>query len=79
MIKECPFCGKTKLKIDARKGKFNYINGEKYIYYTASVRCNCCHARGPAVSKKFLEKSTSQVTILNALSEEAYNAWNNRL
>ena len=37
ILKQCPFCGATKLKIDkqTRNGRITY-----------SVRCNCCHARG---------------------------------
>lgn len=37
ILRPCPFCGATKLKIDkqTRNGRITY-----------SVRCNCCHARG---------------------------------
>lgn len=37
LLKPCPFCGNTKLKLDkhTRNGRVTY-----------SIRCNSCHARG---------------------------------
>ena len=40
-LKNCPFCGGEKLKIDSKRRN----NTETY-----SVRCNKCHARGGTVS-----------------------------
>ena len=40
-LKNCPFCGGEKLKIDSKSRK------DTEVY---SVRCNKCHARGGTVS-----------------------------
>ena len=41
-LKPCPFCGGASLKVEMKKSA-----GWRQSYrYTASVRCNKCHARG---------------------------------
>ena len=52
-LKPCPFCGSDKLKIDSKSGRIHYyekdgMNPWQNVVY--SIRCNCCHARGGAVS-----------------------------
>lgn len=40
-MKPCPFCGGASLKVEVKRS-----NGWRQSYrYTASVRCNKCHAR----------------------------------
>lgn len=46
-LKPCPFCGSTKLKIDSKRKLIHY---KHTVYYTTSVRCSCCHARGETTS-----------------------------
>lgn len=76
MNNSCPFCGKTKLKVDSKKGRpAGWVDGEHLFYYVVSVRCNCCHARGPSVSIKIPESSTNAVELCE---EAAFKAWNNR-
>lgn len=43
-LKPCPFCGSEKLKLEKKRTVY-----KGYKAYTASVRCNCCHARGGTV------------------------------
>lgn len=54
-LRECPFCKKNKLKVETKRKHVGY-NGLDYSVYllSASVRCNCCHARGPVVSGKVI-------------------------
>ena len=76
MKKSCPFCGKNKLKVDSRKG--SSAGWEKNVHlfsYVVSVRCNCCHARGPSVSVKIPDGATNAVTLCE---EAAIKAWNER-
>lgn len=41
-MKPCPFCGGASLKVEVKRS-----NGwRRSDRYTASVRCNKCHARG---------------------------------
>lgn len=67
-LKPCPFCGSSKLKL--RKKKIVY---KGYPAYVASIRCNCCNARGGSVIN---------LTIPYAVKEDvehaAYERWNKR-
>ena len=49
-LKPCPFCGSEKLRVN-RKSTLAGFNGldQRVERHTYSVRCNICHARGPAV------------------------------
>lgn len=65
---KCPFCGSTKVKI--------IVTGT-YTKLNASGRCNCCYARGPIVSKKFMSYNDRE-NVRKEVIEEAINFWNNR-
>lgn len=54
-LSPCPFCNSTKLKLDY-KGVLAGWNGldERVENHTYSVRCNVCHARGPAFGGKVI-------------------------
>ena len=41
-MRPCPFCGGTSLKVDTKTSYHQRLG----YRYTASVRCNKCHARG---------------------------------
>lgn len=74
---KCPFCGKLKIKVDSKKSNsFRYTNGIREDLHTASVRCNCCHARGPTISI-WLKSGTCNVKGL--LEEKAIELWNSRI
>lgn len=48
-MKQCPFCGSDKLKIESKNGKIHYYekDGMKpWQRVVFSVRCNSCNARG---------------------------------
>ena len=76
-LKKCPFCGSDKLKIEKKKKETRYFGIGALENYTASVRCNVCHARGGAVSgyvrnRRFVEAD-------NWLKDEiSIEAWNKR-
>lgn len=82
----CPFCGNLKLKIEMKKKKERYYGEGKILEnYTATVRCNCCHARGSTVSgwvrnRKFVdEKEWLEDEIdVSELHRKAVEAWNSR-
>ena len=67
-LKPCPFCGSEKPKLEKKRTVYK---GHKA--YTASVRCNCCHARGGTVIN---------LTIPYAVKEDveatARRRWNRR-
>ena len=67
-LKPCPFCGSEKLKLVKKR---RIYRGNKA--YTASIRCNCCHARGGTVIN---------LTIPYAVKEDveatARKLWNER-
>ena len=68
-LKPCPFCGSEKLKLVKKRVVYK---GHKA--YVASVRCNCCNARGGTVIN---------LTIPYAVKEDvestAYERWNRRV
>ncbi len=67
-LKPCPFCGSNKLKLVKKKTEYKGYNA-----YIASIRCNCCNARGGTVLN---------LTIPYAIKEEveqtAVDRWNRR-
>lgn len=80
----CPFCKKNKLKVETKRKHVGY-NGLDYSVYllSASVRCNCCHARGPVVSGKVIpiledrvDKLPDWATTEESLIYEAICRWN---
>lgn len=77
----CPFCGGDKLKVDSKvSNQINIINGNRYKTYTASVRCNKCHSRGPTVSGQVLCGSQQHMFEIQKMLEiEAYKQWNIRI
>ena len=84
--KKCPFCGKDKIKVEF-KSKLVGHNGLDYNVYqiSMSVRCNCCHARGPVVSGKVIPTMDDRLydmpkwaTTRSQLELKAFKLWNNR-
>lgn len=78
MLKYCPFCGKTKLKIEYKTDNKKYIKGKKYKAITGSMRCNCCHARGPTITIAYDSKEVSMMQVKDKLDIQLEEAWNNR-
>lgn len=84
-MKICPFCGSDKLKIDMKKKGTRYFGIGQLENYTASVRCNVCHARGGAVSgfvrnRRFVDKDDwlkDEISI-EELERRAVEKWNTR-
>lgn len=82
----CPFCKGTKMRIEMKKkGERYYGEGKILENYTATVRCNCCHARGSTVSgwvrnRKFVdEKEWLENEIdVSELHKKAVEVWNTR-
>lgn len=64
----CPFCGSNKVKIIVANG---------FTRLKASGRCNCCHARGPIISKEVRSYNDIE-NIRKDIIEEATKLWNNR-
>lgn len=65
-IKPCPFCKKTKTKVEQKSGPYGHR-------VTLSVRCNACHSRGPTVSDT--AKGNAKIDF-NKLTEKAIELWN---
>lgn len=84
----CPMCGSKKLKVEhkSRRAGFTGLD-DRVEYQTYSVRCNSCHARGPAHGGKVIASfnyfSVTQnlpkwATTQMDLSKAARLAWNTR-
>lgn len=86
-LKACPFCGSEKVKIDTKSVKAGYTGIDEPVnQVTASVRCNVCHARGPAVGGKVISGRQWKTSLLpewattkDALCVEAVRKWNTRI
>lgn len=84
-LEPCPHCGGSKLKID-KKSRYAGFNGleDRVDYHTFSVRCNGCHARGPAAGGKVISRIRhsaelpSWATTDEKLEARAIAAWNRR-
>ena len=86
-LRECPFCGGTKLKLESKSHKAGYTGIDALVEQdTYSVRCNICHARGGAAGGKVI-KSHSYVyrnnmpkwaVTADELKQRAIEAWNRR-
>lgn len=63
-LKPCPFCGSNSLKIESKHS----AKGDNEKTYTATVRCNKCHARGGTASY------TARIETL----KRAVDLWNRR-
>lgn len=75
-LRECPFCGGTKLKVDSKKGSnFRVVNGKVEEFHVVTVRCNRCHTRGPTTSVylKWGEYNAARI-----MEDAAIEAWNRR-
>lgn len=75
----CPFCGSKSVKVHKKNGKIIYNRSVTVI--SASVRCNACHARGPAVSGErannlFGDAVSNNLTTMDELVERAIMLWN---
>lgn len=87
-LKPCPFCGKEKLKVETKQSlDRHHPHGGRINRVTASVRCMCCFARGPAEGGKVLDgmrrrtdnpEETCILTTHIELKQKAIEAWNRR-
>ncbi len=68
-LRPCPFCGGDRLKLVRKK-----INYKGHKAYVASVRCNCCHARGGTVTNL-----TIPYAVKEDVEREAADRWNRRI
>lgn len=75
IIKNCPFCGSAKIKIDS-KSKGDY----RGRYETFSVRCNVCHGRGGTVSGWTYSYKDPNLAVITSeeLENKAIELWNKR-
>ena len=84
-LKPCPFCGSEKLKIDMKSKAKRYYGSGMLYNYTATVRCNVCHARGCTESgfvrpRKYVAENDwlkDEISI-DELKQRAIKAWNTR-
>lgn len=67
-LKLCPFCGSDRLKLV--KKKINYKCKKAYV---ASIRCNCCNARGGTIINL-----TIPYAVKEDVEQEAIDRWNRR-
>lgn len=73
---ECPFCQKTKTKVESKvSDSIKRIGGIYMARHSGSVRCNCCHARGPTVHTWL---ALGQCGADKVLADQAIAAWNRR-
>lgn len=84
-LKPCPFCGGTKLKVERKSKSVGWTGLDVPVdNMTYSVRCNKCHARGPARGGKVLRYTIGVLPLpdwskeQSKLYEEAVKAWNRR-
>lgn len=86
-LKPCPFCGKTKLKLESKSVHAGWTGIDARVEReTYSVRCNVCHARGGTVGGKVIksqlhiyqDRMPTWATTSEALKEEAIEVWNRR-
>lgn len=75
IIKNCPFCGSVKVKVDS-KSKGDY----RGRYETFSVRCNVCHGRGGTVSGWTYSYKDPNLAVITfeELENKAIELWNKR-
>jgi len=88
----CPFCGSEKVKLVKKSTLFGF-NGldDRIEYHTFSVRCNVCHARGPAYGGKVFCRCYPRIihgmpdlkmpdwaTTDEVLIRKAWDGWNRR-
>lgn len=66
-LKPCPFCGSDKVKLIKKRTVYK---GNKA--YVASVRCNCCNARGGTVLNLTIPYAGKDAEAI------AYERWNRR-
>lgn len=68
-LKPCPFCGNNKLKLVKKKTKYKGKTA-----YVASIRCNCCNARGGTVLNL-----TVPYAVKEDVEQRAVDRWNRRV
>lgn len=87
-LKPCPFCGSNKLKIESSSYKqrdhHHTYYGEWVLYkhYVMSVRCNCCHSRGPTVSGDVVIMPKLELdgyTTVEDIENKTVEVWNRRV
>ena len=82
MLKECPWCGSTKIKYSIKtKGSmydFNTYPATPYSRYRACYYCASCGAYGPYVSKEYQRPNRYDVEKDEQLRQAAEDRWNNR-
>lgn len=79
MYKSCPFCGKSKLKVEVKSPSKKYVKGTPYYIITGSIRCNCCHARGPTQSLVFDKQIMTTLEAEKKLTIQLIELWNSRI
>lgn len=84
--KPCPFCGGDSLKVQSKSERSSDYTQYTVYRRTYSVRCNCCHARGPAFGGLVVYGKIDSdfscrkwITTDKDLEKAAVDAWNNRL
>ena len=72
---KCPFCGSDKLSI-VHKNCAKKKPWLRWTEMTFSVRCNVCHARGPAFSKFIYDEEKTKA--IEEAETAACEKWNMR-
>ena len=85
-LNPCPFCKeKSRLKLTCKSSLIGYnLRNWRVERHTWTVRCNVCHARGPAVGGKVIDRRLmldgetlpSWATTDEELEEKATVLWN---
>ena len=78
-VRKCPYCGSEKLKVDSKKQnhmKYDKQSGKYMEVHTGSMRCNCCHSRGPTVS---VTVPVNTYNVLEQVKAAVIQKWNDRI
>ena len=86
-LKQCPFCGSTKLKIESKSRHAGWTGIDALVEQdTYSVRCNVCHARGGTVGGRVIksllyvyrDNMPEWAATSEELKQKSIEAWNRR-
>ena len=71
-LHKCWFCGYEKIKIETKKTGVSHHGADYSEIYSATARCNRCHARGPAQSytRQYVYRHTDDSVLQSNMQRE---------